>query len=125
MIVSDLCGVRDVTKKLGWRSSNVISLLEMMENEGLIELKRAKHSRRGRPKKLIVCTPLGLDFLETYRRLRLKPLRSRKEDIRHAVKDALYVERLVAMGHSPFKLFLELNTIVNNIKVSSEASKTA
>jgi len=124
LVASNPCGVRDAMRKLKWRSSNVISLLERMMNEGLVELKRAKHSGRGRPKKVIVCTSLGFDFLETYRRLRMKPLRARKEDLERAVKDAFYVERLVDRGHSPFKLFLELNMIVHNIKVSSEASKS-
>ena len=95
-----------------------------MVDEGLIEIKRVKVSRQGRPKNLIVCTPLGLHFLETYRRLRMKPLRARREDLERAVKDALYAERLVAWGHSPFELLLELNMIVHNIEVSSEAPKS-
>lgn len=124
MAASTPCGVRDAIRKLRWKSSGVVSLLERMESEGLVELRQAERSGRGRPKKIIFCTPLGLDFLETYRRLRMKPLRARREDIEHAVKDALYAERLVARGHSPFKLFLELNMIVHNIKVSSEAPKS-
>ena len=118
------CGVREIIRRLRWKHSIVISLLKKMVDEGLIEIRRVKVSRRGRPKNLIVCTPLGLDFLETYRRLRMKPLRARREDIKRAVKDALYAERLVARGHSPFKLFLELNMIVHNIEVSSEAPKS-
>ena len=117
------CGIKEAIQKLRWRPSRVISLSKKMRDEGLIELQEIKRSRRGRPKKNIVCTPLGFDFLETYRRLRVKPLRARKEDLERAVKDALYAERLVANGHSPFKLFMELNAIVHNIKVSSEASE--
>ena len=115
------CGVREVIQKLRWKNSRVISLLETMEDERLIEFQQIMHSRRGRPKKNVIRTPLGLEFLETYRRLKMKPLRARKADLEHAVKDALYTERLVANGHSPFKLFMELNTIAHNIKISSEA----
>jgi len=118
---SDPCGVRELIQKLRWRSSHVISLLEKMKDERLIELQRARTRKRGRPKKNITCTPLGLAFLETHKKLQTKPLRARKEDLEHAVKDALYTERLAANGHSPFKLFMELNTIAHNIKVSSEA----
>ena len=118
------CGVREIIRRLRWKHSIAISLLKKMVDEGLIEIRRVKVSRRGRPKNLIVCTPLGFDFLETYRRLRMKPLRAKKEDIKRAVKDALYAERLVARGHSPFKLFLELNMIVHNIEISSEAPKS-
>jgi DNA-binding PadR family transcriptional regulator len=115
------CGVRELIQKLRWRSSHVISLLEKMKDERLIESQRAHTRKRGRPKKNITCTPLGLAFLETHKKLQTKPLRARKEDLEHAVKDALYTERLAANGHSPFKLFMELNTIAHNIKVSSEA----
>ena len=114
------CGIREIIQKLRWRSSHIISLLEKMNNERLIEFQFARRNKRGRPKKNITCTPLGLAFLETYKRLQTKPLRARKEDLEHAVKDALYTERLAENGHSPFKLFMELNTIAHNIKISSE-----
>jgi len=119
-------GVREVIQKLRWKPSRVICLLEQMKDEGLIELQKnsARNFRRGRPKKIMTCTSLGYEFLEAYRKLKMKPLRGRKEDLEHAVEDALYTMRLVANGHSPFKLFMELNTIAHNIKISSEASGT-
>ena len=120
-VTSAPCGVRELIQKLRWRSSHVISLLKKMKDERLIELQCARTRKRGRPKKNITCTPLGLAFLETHKKLQTKPLRARKEDLEHAVKDALYTERLAANGHSPFKLFMELNTIAHNIKVASEA----
>lgn len=120
-VISGPCGVREVIQKLRWQPSLVISLLEMMKEERLIELECARMRKRGRPKKNIICTSLGFEFLETYRRLKMKPLRARKQDLEHAAKDALYTERLVANGHSPFKLFMELNMLAHNIKVSSEA----
>lgn len=122
-VVSDPCSVREIIQKIRGKTSYVISLLRTMKQERLIELQQITYSRRGRPKKNITPTSLGFEFLETYRRLKMKPLRARKEDLEHAVKDALYTERLVANGHSPFKLFMELNTFVHNIKVSSETPK--
>lgn len=117
------CGVRDLVMMLKWKTSRVISLLRKMNEEKLIEVNQLRaHSRRGRPKKNISCTSLGFEFLETYRKLRMKPIKARKEDLERAVKDALYADRLVAHGHSPFKMFMELNTIVNNIKIASETS---
>lgn len=117
-------GVREAIQKLRWKPSRVIFLLEQMEDEGLIELQKnsVRNSRRGRPKKIMMCTSLGYEFLEAYRKLEMKPLRARREDLEHAIKDALYAERLIANGHSPFELFVELNTIVHNIKISSETS---
>jgi len=117
-------GIRDLGRALKCKTSTTISLSKKMAEERLIEFQMVKSSKRGRPKKNIVCTPLGLDFLETYRKLKTKPLRAGKQDLEHAVKDALYTQRLVNRGHSPFKTFMELNTIVRNIKVTSETHQT-
>jgi hypothetical protein len=57
-------------------------------------------------------------------KLKMKQLRARREDLKHAVRDALYTERLITDGHLSFELFMELNSIVRNIKVSSEASQS-
>ncbi len=35
-----------------------------------------------------------------------------------------YTKRLVENGHSPFKLFMELNEIAHNIKNSAETTQT-
>ena len=117
------CGVRDVVRMLTCKTSRIVSLLKKMEEERLIESRETLRSGRGRPKKVIVPTSLGLEFLNAYRKMGMMPLRARKADLEHAVKDALYAERLVAFGHSPFKLFMELNIIASNIKVSSKASQ--
>jgi DNA-binding MarR family transcriptional regulator len=117
-------GVRELIRKLRWNPSRVTRLLDRMREEGLIELRPVKNAVRGRPKKTVVSTSLGLDFLETHRKLRAKPLRARKEDFERAVKDALYAEKVAARGQSPFKMFLELNEIVRNIRSSSEASES-
>ncbi|MGQ9625219.1 MAG: hypothetical protein ACUVXA_19545 [Candidatus Jordarchaeum sp.] len=122
-ILENSLGIRELIKKLRWNPSRVTQLLNRMSEEGLLELKPVKNDTRGRPKKTVVLTILGLDFLETHRELRAKPLRARKEDFEHAVKDALYAERLAAKGQSLFRLFLELNQIVHNIRSSSEASQ--
>lgn len=117
------CGVRELLKILKWKASKVISLLKEMNRERLIDLQQVRSSKKGRPKKNVLCTPLGYEFIETYRKLKMKLLQARKEDMDHAVNDALYTSRLVANDHSPFQLFMELNTIVRNIKVSSEITE--
>jgi DNA-binding PadR family transcriptional regulator len=117
---SNPCGVKEVVQKLDLRASSVLSLLERMQEEGLIILE-SRHSGRGRPKKIVKPTVLGREFLEAYEKLKTKPLKAKKSDLRHAMDDALYAKRLVERGHSPFELFMELNNIVYNIKGSSEA----
>jgi DNA-binding PadR family transcriptional regulator len=102
------------------KTSNITSLLKKMEEEQLISTKSAKKNKKGRPKKRVIPTPLGHEFLETYKKLNLNIIKSRKTDLHHAAKDAKYAERLAETGHSPFQIFLELNTIASNIKNSSE-----
>ncbi len=121
-ISSTRTGVKDLISVLNWRPSRVIALLQLMHQERLVDFQSAPSEKRGRPKKILFATPLGLEFLQVYRDLQTKPLRARREDLIHAAEDAQYVQRLLEYGHSPFRLFTELNTIVNNIKISSEAS---
>jgi predicted transcriptional regulator len=121
---SNACGIRDLAYRLRWKTSSIVSLTRKMEEEKLIKLQIIKHSSRGRPKKNVVCTVLGFDFLETYRKLEMTPLKARKPDLERAKKDALYTQRLVENGHSAFELFMELNSIVRNIRNSSETHQT-
>jgi DNA-binding MarR family transcriptional regulator len=121
---SDAYGIRDLAHKLRWKTSTIVFLTRKMEEEKLIKLQTNKGSSRGRPKKNVLCTALGVDFLETYRKLKMTPLRARKPDLERAKKDALYTQRLVESGHSAFELFMELNSIVRNIRNSSETRQT-
>jgi DNA-binding PadR family transcriptional regulator len=113
-------GIRDLTHKLRWKTSTIISLTKKMNQERLIEIQTTKPTSQGRPKKNITCTPLGKEFLKNYTKLTMTPLKATKTDLEHAKKDAAYTQRLVENGHSPFKLFMELNTIARNISNSSE-----
>jgi DNA-binding PadR family transcriptional regulator len=118
------CGVREIVHLLKLKTSNVISLLRKMGEEQLIDIQLANGPKKGRPKKCITSTSLGQEFLDAYKKLNLKPLRARKQDLNHAAKDALYASRLVEGGHSPFQIFMELNIIASNIKNSSETHQS-
>ena len=122
-VASNSYGVKEIIQKVqGTRASHIISLLNDMNREKLVELQQVPRSRRGRPKKRVTLTALGYEFLETYRKLKAKPLRSSKQDLERSKRDAYYTERLVANGHSPFQLFMELNTLANDIKISGKTS---
>jgi DNA-binding MarR family transcriptional regulator len=120
----ETCGISELIRRLRWKPTRVIELLNTMDEEGLIVFLESANHRRGRPKKIPVPTASGRKFLETYKTLALKCLKARKADFRHATEDALYVKRLVNAGHSPFRLFLELNEVVFNIKNSAKTSNT-
>jgi DNA-binding PadR family transcriptional regulator len=95
-----------------------------MNEEKLIEFQASKHTGRGRPKKSMSCTPLGMEFLKNYRKLTMTPIKATKADFEHAKRDASYTQRLIENEHSPFELFMELNSIVRNIRNSSETHQT-
>lgn len=113
-------GVRELAKKIHIRPKKVISMVKEMEEHGLLEKNVEKRTKKGRPRYMIKPTILGEDYLKTYNELELKPLRSRKNDLIRASRDAEYVKRLVVRGLSPFQLFLELNAIArtNNRNVT-------
>jgi predicted transcriptional regulator len=117
---SSNCGVREIVHLLKMKTSNVISLLRKMDEEQLIKIQFAQCQQKGRPKKCVITTSLGYEFLESYKKLNINILRARKQDLNHAAKDAMYANRLIENGHSPFQVFMELNMIASNIKNSSE-----
>ena len=122
--VSGTCGIRDLAHKLRWKTSTIVSLTKKMNEEKLITFQAFRHTSRGRPKKNIACTPLGNEFLKNYRKLTIIPLKATRADFEHAKRDAAYTQRLVENGHSPFELFMELNSIIRNIRNSSETHQT-
>ena len=119
-ITNSHLGVREIAHLLKMKTSNVISLLKRMDEEQLIKIQVAASPKKGRPKKCIITTSLGYEFLDAYKKLNINILRARKQDLNHAAKDAMYANRLVENGHSSFQVFLELNMIASNIKNSSE-----
>jgi predicted ArsR family transcriptional regulator len=116
------CGVRDMIQLLKTKSSNVISLLQRMTEEKLIEVEFTKNLKKGRPKKCIKASLLGYEFLDSYKQLNLKRLQARKADLDRAVKDANYASRLAETGTSTFEIFMELNTIAGNTVNSSKTN---
>jgi len=122
---SSNCGVRDIVHLLKMKTSNVISLLRKMNEEQLIKIQFDQSQKKGRPKKYVITTSLGYEFLESYKKLNINILRARKQDLNHAAKDAMYANRLIENGHSPYQLFMELNMIASNIKNSSENHQPA
>ncbi len=105
-------GVRELAKAMRKRTQTVVSLIKNMETSGLVDVRPEKGERRGRPRKVVSITVLGEDYLETFEELRVKPLRSSRNDLVRAKREAEYVNRLIARGVDPRRAFLELNSIV-------------
>jgi len=111
----DPVGVRELSRIMKTRTQTIVSLIKEMNAEALIELKPEKTHMKGRPKLIITATPLGDDYLDTYHRLQGKPLRSSRNDLLKAKRDAEYADRLVSRGKDPYTAFTELNTVVRDI----------
>lgn len=105
-------GVRELSKIMRRRTQTVVSTIKMMNAAGLVDVRPEETRRRGRPRKIVKATMLGDDYLEAYNRLRIMPLRSNRNDLVKAKRDAEYVNRLVARGIEPYDAFLELNSLV-------------
>jgi len=108
-------GVRELSRIMRKRTQTVVSTIKRMNAAGLVELKPEKTHSKGRPRLIISATALGDDYLDTYRRLLSKPLRSSRNDLLKANRDAEYVDRLISRGKDPYEAFLELNTVVRDI----------
>jgi DNA-binding MarR family transcriptional regulator len=107
-------GVRELSKIMRRRIQTVVSTIKSMNAAGLVDVKPEESHGRGRPRQLISVTTLGDDYLETYERLKIKRLRSNKNDLAKAKRDAEYVNRLVKRGKKPHEAFLELNRLVRS-----------
>jgi len=108
-------GVRELSRIMRKRTQTVVSTIKRMNAAGLVELKPEKTHSKGRPRLIISATALGDDYLDTYHRLLSKPLRSSRNDLLKANRDAEYVDRLISRGKDPYEAFLELNVVVRDI----------
>ena len=107
-------GVREILGTLSRRAGDVINLIQELETQGLIRAERGPKGR-GRPKRLMAVSELGLDYVSAYERLELRPLRGRREDLARGAEEGLHAKRIYSRGHSPFRLMLELNDFVRDI----------
>jgi DNA-binding PadR family transcriptional regulator len=107
-------GVREIVSTLSRRTGDVIHLVQEIERQGLVRVERGPKGR-GRPKRLMAVSELGLDYIAAYERLELRPLRGRREDLARGAEEGLHAKRLHSRGFSPFRLMLELNEFVRDI----------
>jgi len=117
-VSSNPCGVRELVEKLHWKTERVVLLLKTMEKEGFIEFHENITLNRGRPKKLVVATTLGDEFLETFEKCQRKAIQINYNDVKSAVYQANLAKKLEEYHISPFKRFWELNSIAFKIRNS-------
>jgi len=104
-------GVRELVKATRMRSQTTVRLVRALRAQGLIVSER-KAGGRGRPREALRITPLGVEYLEAYSRLRGVPLKASEVELRRAAEEARYAGRLAERGVDPFRAFVELNAFV-------------
>lgn len=114
IVKKDPVGVRELSKIMRRRTQVVVSTIKRMSAAGLVDVRPEETRRRGRPRQVISATMLGDDYLEAFKRLKIKPLRSNRNDLAKAKRDAEYVNRLIVRGKEPYDAFLELNSLVRD-----------
>jgi len=112
IVKKDPVGVRELSRIMRRRTQAVVSTIKRMSAAGLVDVRPEETRRRGRPRLVISATLLGDDYLEAFKMLKIKRLRSNKNDLAKAKRDAEYVNRLIARGKEPYDVFLELNGLV-------------
>ena len=106
-------GLLLLARKLRIGPAKLITLLDGMREEGLVDIDEAHSNRAGRPMRRVKATELGMEFLKAFDELMLKTLKSRRAELQRASADAEYAKRLASRGVLPYDLFLELNEIAH------------
>ncbi len=113
-------GVNDLIRKLRFRSEKVVSLLRVMEREGLIDfIARANNSTvKGRPKKIPIVTALGQEMIKDYVKCKRNIIQINDNDIKSSIHQISLRRALEEKNASPYRRFFELNEIAFRIKNS-------
>lgn len=113
------CFVTELVKRLPWRTERVIESLERMKEEGLIDFREENEHRRGRPRKMIMITALGKEFLESLKKCQMLLIQVNINDVKNAIYQANLSRRLIEHNVSPYNRFIELNEAARAIQNSS------
>jgi DNA-binding PadR family transcriptional regulator len=107
-------GVQSLAREINVGPARLIRLLSELEESFLIDSTEVRSRRAGRPKRRFEVTALGREYLRACEAAEPKRLKSRRADLRRAVADAEYAQRLASRGVSTTDLFLELTSLVQH-----------
>jgi len=114
-------GIRDLVSLLSFRNEYTLSLLEAMEQEGLIyfpPLANNFRRKRGRPKRIPRLTVLGKQLLQDFEKCRRNIIQINENDVKRC-EHQMSLRRLLEENNiSPYQRFLELNEFAFNVRNS-------
>ena len=111
-------GVQSLAREINVGPARLIRLLSEMEEACLIDSTEVRSRQAGRPKRRFAVTALGQEFLRAYEAAELKRLKGRRADLWRAVADAEYAQRLASRGIATTDLFLELTSLVKQVRIA-------
>lgn len=114
-------GIREVLSVLGGSHTSKTRLIKELERFGILELKQSPNGR-GRPKKLVTLSPLGIMLLENLHAINGMMIKMNDNDIRSALEQLRLRNRIIDSGIDPYERFIEMNEIALNIRDSAKSS---
>jgi DNA-binding PadR family transcriptional regulator len=114
-------GVREILRVLGGSHTGNMRLIQELHRSGSLELVRSPKGR-GRPKKIVTLSPLGVAILDKLRSIHKMMIKMNSNDIHTAVEQLRLRNRIIDSGVDPYERFIEMNEIALNIRHSAESS---
>ena len=113
-------GMREMLRTLGGSHTTNMQRIRELETAGVLEFIYAMNGR-GRPKKIVTISPLGLAMLDKLRSVNAMMIKINKNDVRNVKEQLRLRKKIIESGIDPYEKFLEMNDVAINIRDSAQA----
>ncbi len=115
-------GIRETLSALGGCHTSSMELVKELERSGVLEFKYCRNGR-GRPKKIVMLSQLGILILEKLRSADQLMIKVNSNDIRSSAAQIRLRNRIVDSGIDPYDKFIEMNELAVSIRDSAVINK--
>jgi DNA-binding PadR family transcriptional regulator len=98
-----------------------LRLIKELERSGSLELTQCPNGR-GRPKKIVTLSPLGIMMLENLKSINDMMIKMNENDMLTVLEQLRLRNKIIDSGIDPYERFIEMNEIALNIRNSAESS---
>ena len=113
-------GMREMLRTLGGSHTSNMERIRELETAGALEFAYTLNGR-GRPKKIVTISPLGVTILDKLRSVNVMMIKMNKNDVRSVKEQLRLRKKIVESGIDPYEKFLEMNEVAINIRDSAQA----
>jgi DNA-binding MarR family transcriptional regulator len=114
-------GIREILSILGGSRTSKLRLIKELERSGSLELTQCPNGR-GRPKKIVTLSPLGIMMLENLKSINDMMIKMNENDMLTVLEQLRLRNKIIDSGIDPYERFIEMNEIALNIRNSAESS---